>query len=49
MLVADPISYARNRMIKNGIDQTIQQLVFGGMETSGKRKNISVEIDKLGS
>ena len=47
MLVADPISYARNRMIKNGIDQTIQQLVFGGMETSGKRKNISVEIDKL--
>jgi hypothetical protein len=46
MISTDPISYARDRIMKRGIDKTILELMYGGLTITGTKKNISLEIDK---
>lgn len=43
----DPISYTISKIMSNGIDKTILELAYGGMNNIGIRKNVAQEIDKI--
>lgn len=46
MVYTDPISYSRDRIMRQGIDKTILELMYGGLTISGHKKNIGLEIEK---
>lgn len=47
MIYNDPISYARDRIISLGVDKMILELMFGGIDSNGVKKNIARELDKV--
>lgn len=43
----DPIAYTVSKIMSNGLDKTIIELTFGGLNNIGIRKNPAQEIDKI--
>jgi hypothetical protein len=47
MISSDPISYTVSKIMSTGIDKTVLELAYGGMNNIGIRKNVAQEIDKV--
>ena len=47
MIASNPVSYAVSKILSIGVDKTVLELSYGGMNSIGVRKNISTELDKL--
>lgn len=47
MIYNDPVSYARDKIISIGIDKMLLDLMFGGIDSNGVKKNIARELDKV--
>ena len=43
----DPVSFTVSKIMNTGIDKTILELAYGGMNNIGIRKNVAQEIDKI--
>lgn len=43
----DPVSYTVSKILNIGIDKTVLELAYGGLNAIGIRKNIAQEIDKI--
>lgn len=43
----DPVSFTVSKIMTNGIDKTVLELAYGGMNNIGIRKNVAQEIDKI--
>lgn len=47
MIQSNPISYAISKIMSIGIDKTILELSYGGVNSIGVKRNISIELDKV--
>lgn len=44
---SDPVTYAVQSILSNGIDKTVLQLAYGGVNSSGVKRNIAHEVEKV--